>query len=72
MLDRLVDALLHILAAMTGTFFLTFGLTVIVSPWALDAFSDAMTPLVVLAGLGLVVLGIRIIGDCLNSPAWRL
>jgi hypothetical protein len=66
MLDRLFDALLHIL---TGTFFLAFGLTVIVSPWALDAFSDAMTPLVVLAGLGLVVLGIQIISACLKSPA---
>jgi hypothetical protein len=72
MLDRLFDALLHILAAMAGTFFLAFGLAVLTSPWSLDIFSGAITPVVLLAGLGLAWLGIVIIGDCLNSPAWRL
>jgi hypothetical protein len=72
MLDRLVDALLHIMAAMTGTFFLAFGLAVLTSPWSLDIFSGAITPVVLLAGLGLAWLGIIIISDCLKSPAWRL
>jgi len=72
MLDRLVDALLHILAAATGTFFLAFGLAVLTSPWSLDIFSGAITPVVLLAGLGLAWLGVVIISDCLTSPAWRL